>query len=128
VGLESCIVGAVIPVSDVERAREFYEGKLGLTPGAESDDGGVDYACAEGTRIHVYPSPGAAGGSGATLAGWRTTEVEALVDELSARGVVFESYDTGTIKTNEKGIAEFGDTMSAWFKDPDGNILGVVNL
>jgi len=48
------------------------------------------------------------------------------VDELAARGVVFEQYGGGPIETNEKGIARIGDGEGAWLKDPDGNILGIV--
>jgi hypothetical protein len=51
--------------------------------------------------------------------------VEGAVDELSSKGVQFEHYDMDPIKTNDKGIAEFGDDQIAWFKDPDGNILGI---
>jgi catechol 2,3-dioxygenase-like lactoylglutathione lyase family enzyme len=118
-------VGPTIAVTDMDRAREFYEGKLGLSDGAEEADGGLTYACAEGTEIHVYPSPDNAGKSGATLAGWSTDDVEGVVDELASKGVTFEQYDMDWLKTNEKGIAQIGDERAAWFKDPDGNILVV---
>jgi catechol 2,3-dioxygenase-like lactoylglutathione lyase family enzyme len=121
-------VGAAVAVSDMSRAREFYEGTLGLTGGTEEGDGGVTYSCGEGTQIHVYPSPDNAGKSGATLAGWQTDDVEAVVDELSSKGVTFEHYDMDWLKTNEKGIAEFGDEKAAWLKDPDGNVLAVESV
>lgn len=124
-GLSDYRVMPAIAVSDIDRAREFYEGKLGLTSTGERPDGGVRYACGEGSSIHVYPSPANAGKSTATMAGFAVGDVEAAVDELIARGVVFEQYDIGPIKTNEKGVAQIGDTTSAWFKDPDGNILSV---
>ncbi len=76
--------------------------------------------------MHVYPSPDNAGKSGATLGGFRTDDVEGMVDELSASGVEFERYDEGSFKTNDKGIAELGGTQAAWFKDPDGNVLGIM--
>ena len=60
-GLQDGSVEAVIAVSDMGKAKEFYEGKLGLSDGAEEDDGGVTYTCGGGTRIHVYPSPDNAG-------------------------------------------------------------------
>jgi catechol 2,3-dioxygenase-like lactoylglutathione lyase family enzyme len=123
--LKSCKVEAVVAVSDMSRAREFYEGKLGLQGGPEQPDGGVTYMCGEGTELHVYPSPDNAGKSGATLAAFATSDVEGTVDELTSNGVEFERFDTDQIKTNEKGIAEFGDDRIAWFKDPDGNTLGV---
>jgi catechol 2,3-dioxygenase-like lactoylglutathione lyase family enzyme len=123
-GLESCKVEAIIAVSDMERARDFYEGKLGLPGGPAGDDGGITYRCAGGTSIHVYPSEHA-GESAATLAAWSTDDVEGTVEELSSKGVQFEHYDTDQIKTDERGIARFGDDRVAWFKDPDGNTLAV---
>jgi catechol 2,3-dioxygenase-like lactoylglutathione lyase family enzyme len=67
--LSSYRVGAVVAVSDMSRACEFYEGKLGLRPSADEPDGGRTYQCGEKTAIHVFPSPGDAGASGATVAG-----------------------------------------------------------
>jgi catechol 2,3-dioxygenase-like lactoylglutathione lyase family enzyme len=123
-GLESCKVEAIIAVSDMDRARDFYQGKLGLPGGPAGDDGGVTYRSGGGTTIHVYPSVHA-GETAATLAAWSTDDVEGLVDELSSKGVQFERYDTDEIKTDERGIAQFGDDRVAWFKDPDGNTLAV---
>jgi catechol 2,3-dioxygenase-like lactoylglutathione lyase family enzyme len=119
-------VGSAVPVSDMGKAKEFYEGKLGLTGGEEQGDGGTTYPCAEGTEIHPYPSPDNAGKSGATLAFWRVDDVDKVVDDLASRGVSFEQYDMDPIKTNEKGIAELPDgNKVAFFKDQDGNILAV---
>ena len=124
-GLTEMKVAPAIAASDMAKAKEFYEGKLGLSNGEEESDGGTTYPCGEGTTIHVYPSPDNAGKSGATLAFWETDDVEKAVDELSSSGVTFEQYDMDPIKTNEKGIADLGDDKAAWFKDPDGNILAV---
>jgi catechol 2,3-dioxygenase-like lactoylglutathione lyase family enzyme len=124
-GLSDSPVGAVIAVADMARAKEFYEGKLGLTGGEDQPDGGTRYMCADGTQIHVYPSPGNAGKSTATLAGWWVSDVEGTVDELAAKGVTFEQYGE-PFNTDEKGIARFeGGYTGAWFKDPDGNILAL---
>jgi catechol 2,3-dioxygenase-like lactoylglutathione lyase family enzyme len=117
-------VEPTIAVSDMDRAREFYEGKLGLSGGDDEVDGGHTYPCGGGTGIHVYPSPDNAGRSGATLAGWIVDDVEATVDELTAKGVRFEQYGE-PFTTDEKGIARLGDEAAAWFKDPDGNILAI---
>jgi catechol 2,3-dioxygenase-like lactoylglutathione lyase family enzyme len=119
-------VGAAIAVSDMKRARDFYEGKLGFAAAGDDPDGGRTYECAEQTTLHVFPSPAAAGASGATVAGWTVDDLEHVVDELTASGVTFERYDEEQISTNEKGIAVFGDSKSAWFKDPDGNVLALV--
>jgi catechol 2,3-dioxygenase-like lactoylglutathione lyase family enzyme len=114
-----------IAVSDMGKAKEFYEGKLGLSDGEDIADGGITYPCSGDTQIHVYPSPDNAGKSGATLAFFDVDDAEKVVDELSGKGVAFEQYDMDPIKTNEKGIAELGDDKIAWFKDPDGNILAI---
>ena len=124
-GLSDLEVEPAIAVSDMGKAKEFYEGTLGLSNGEDEADGGISYPCAGETRIHVYPSPDNAGKSGATLAFWHTNDVEGAVDELSSKGVTFEQYDMDQFKTNEKGIAEVGGEKGAWFKDPDGNILAI---
>ena len=124
-GLSDSPVGAVVAVSDMERAKAFYEGKLGLTGGQDQADGGCTYTCGTGTTLHVYPSPGNAGQSGATLAGWWVEDVEATVDELTAKGVTFEQYGE-PLDTDAKGIARLeGGEMGAWFRDPDGNTLAI---
>ena len=124
-GLSRYKVAAAVAVSDMDRAREFYEGKLGLSVGIDSGDN-VQYQCGEGSVMHVYLSPEHAGKSTATLAGWGVDDVEEVVDELTSRGVTFEHYDEGPIITDEKGIATFeGDAKVAYFRDPDGNTLSV---
>ena len=118
-------VGAGLAVSDMDRARTFYEGALGLRVGIDSGDN-VAYACGEGTMFHVYLSPDHAGKSTATLAGWGVDDIERLVDELGEKGVVFERLDEGPIITDDKGIASFeGGAKVAYFKDPDGNTLSL---
>jgi catechol 2,3-dioxygenase-like lactoylglutathione lyase family enzyme len=124
-GLSRYKVAAAVAVSDIDRAREFYEGKLGLSVSIDSGDN-LQYQCAEGTVFHVYLSPEHAGKSTATLAGWGVNDVESVVDELTERGVAFERYNEGPIITDEKGIATFeGGAKVAYFRDPDGNTLSV---
>jgi catechol 2,3-dioxygenase-like lactoylglutathione lyase family enzyme len=119
-------VAAVIAVSDMARAREFYEGKLGLTEGEDQPDGGRRYSCGGGTTLDVYPSPAHAGKATATVAGWDVDDVEQVVDELTSNGVTFEQYDEPPLQTDEKGITMEGDVKAAWFKDPDGNTHALV--
>lgn len=127
-GLQDGKVGATIAVTDMERAVGFYEGKLGLrSTGGDEPDGGRTYECAEGTSLHVFPSPFAKA-SGATAAGWAVEDVEATVDELIAQGVTFEQYAEGPVATDEKGLARMGDYVGAWAKDPDGNVLALGNF
>jgi catechol 2,3-dioxygenase-like lactoylglutathione lyase family enzyme len=118
-------VGVAVAVSDMGRAKEFYEGKLGLTGGEDVSDGGRTYPCSGHTSIHVYPSPDNAGKSQATLAGWEVDDLEATVGELTAKGVTFEQYDQPPLITDARGIASFPDGKVAYFKDPDGNILSL---
>jgi catechol 2,3-dioxygenase-like lactoylglutathione lyase family enzyme len=126
--LSSYPVGAAIAVSAMGRAREFYEGALGLTAAGDEPDGGRTYRCAGGTGLHVFASPAHARPSGATVASWIVDDLEAVVDELSGNGVGFESYSEPGFATDAKGIAAVGDSKSAWFKDPDGNLLGLVQM
>ena len=119
-------VGAAVSVADMQRAKEFYEGKLGLAAAGDDPDGGRTYECGERTTLHVFPSAAGAGASGATVAGWQVDDVEQIVDELTASGVSFANYDDEPIATDHRGIAVYGESKSAWFKDPDGNILAVV--
>lgn len=120
--LKNAPVSPYIPVADVERAREFYEQKVGLVPQQEFG-GGVIYECGKGTVIFMYPSAGA-GTSQASCAFWQVDDVVAEVAELRARGVVFEEYDMPGLKT-EDGIATGGGAKTAWFKDSEGNIMAV---
>jgi catechol 2,3-dioxygenase-like lactoylglutathione lyase family enzyme len=106
-------------------AAEFYEQKLGLTPGRAQSDESRMYACGGDTGLHVYASGAHAGTAGATLATWYVPDIERVVDELIARGVTFERYDDPALKTDRRGIHDLGDGRVAWFKDPDGNTLAV---
>lgn len=117
--MSSYEVGPVVAVSDLDRARDFYEQKLGLSPGGD-DPEGVRYEAGDGTGLFVYPSPEHAGKSTATLVGWVVDDIEKVVDELTSRGVTIEQYE-GELQTNEKGIFEADGFKVAWFRDPDGN-------
>ena len=111
-----------IPVKDVPRARAFYEGKLGFKPKAETG-GGVVYEFARGTSCFLYPTSNA-GTSQASQAFWQVENIEQLVAELKAAGVVFEKYDTPDMDANDISIA--GGAKAAWFKDTEGNIMALV--
>ena len=123
--LRSYEVRASIAVSELDRAVAFYEGTLGLTPTEKQSDGARIYECGGGTSLHVYPSRATGGGSTATVATWRVANLEAVVDELSGKGVVFERYDEPSLNADAKGIHDLGDGRVAWFKDPDGNTFAI---
>ena len=121
--LQDMPVYAYLPAKDVGRARAFYEGKLGFRP-SEEVAGGVAYTFANGTGCFLYPTPNA-GTNRASQAFWRVDDIEQEVAELRSRGVTFEEYDQPGVKT-VNGIATGGGAKSAWFKDPEGNILAIV--
>jgi catechol 2,3-dioxygenase-like lactoylglutathione lyase family enzyme len=111
-----------IAVSDIDRAKEFYGGTLGLKVKDERADG-VRYEAGGGTLLLVYPSQ-FAGTARSTYMGFDVDDLEKAVEELRGRGVVFEEYDMPGLKT-VNGIAEIEGVKGAWFKDPDGNILAI---
>ncbi|MGH9278121.1 MAG: VOC family protein [Acidimicrobiales bacterium] len=117
-------VSAQVAVSDMDRARSFYEGKLGLASSGHQPGAGQAYSCGDGTVLHVYPSPDHAGKATSTVARWDVPDVAAAVDDLVVRGVTFESYDD-PVKTDAKGIHDSGYGKVAWFKDPDGNTFAL---
>ena len=114
-----------LPAADLERAKKFYAEKLGLTPSTESP-GGIFYEVAAGTRFILYPTQNPTRG-GHTQIGFATADIRKEVAALKARGVVFEEYDFPGLKT-EGSIAKTGDTHAAWFKDSEGNTIGIVQL
>jgi catechol 2,3-dioxygenase-like lactoylglutathione lyase family enzyme len=118
-------VMTAIPVKDVDQARDFYEGVLGLKfAGGPRADGSFEYECGAGTGLFTYPTDENAGKSPATLAAWQVDDIRATVKALRDKGVVVEEYDVPGLKT-ENGIAALPGAKAIWFKDPDGNILNV---
>jgi predicted enzyme related to lactoylglutathione lyase len=114
---------ASLPCSDLRRAKSFYAEKLGLTPSGEGTAGAF-YAGRGGTRFILFPSSGSASGSHSQM-GFMVADITAEVRDLRQRGVQFEDYDfPGFDKAT--GIADVGGTRAAWFKDSEGNLLGLV--
>ena len=113
-------------VDDSNKAKEFYGNVLGLDisdiPGM---DGLFRIKLAGGGNVMIYPKPNHVPAT-FTVLNFHVKKVEEAVDELTNRGVQFEHYE-GDIKTDEKGIARGGGGPAiAWFKDPAGNILSVL--
>ena len=119
---------ASVAVSDIRRAIEFYEGRLGLPPlhsgpSAYIPDGSRVYGSGGGAALSVYQSV-TAGTSRATLATWYVDDIDRVVDELAARGVEFVRYDE--FEHDAKGVtARAGGGRIAWFQDPDGNTFAL---
>ena len=110
-----------IPATDLARARHFYEDTLGFDPEKVSP-AGVMYR-SKGTALFLYPST-FAGTNKATAAGFQVPDLTATVTELKARGVHFEDYDIPNVKT-VNGVHRTPDGDAAWFKDSEGNIIGL---
>jgi catechol 2,3-dioxygenase-like lactoylglutathione lyase family enzyme len=119
--LESNDVFATIPAKDLERAKSYYADKLDLKPAEESPEG-LRYRCGNGGFL-LFESSGSASGDHTQL-GWDVDDIEATVEELRGRGVVFEEYDLPGFKT-VNGIAEIAGEKGAWFKDSEGNLLAL---
>ena len=121
--LRNAQVRATVAVSDIDRAADFYEQVLGLTPLGGGMDAVRIYACAQGSLLQVYASEHA-GTATATVASWSAGEFDSVVDELRANGVALESYGE---PSTENGVHAFGEHRVVWFRDPDGNTLAVDN-
>jgi len=122
--LEGARVHTTLPAMDLERAKTFYAKKVGATLG-ESTPGGTFFSFGD-TRFVIYPTPNPNRG-GHTQMGIQVKDVAAAVRELRDRGVAFEEYDLPGLKT-QSGIAETPGGKAAWFKDTEGNIVGLIQL
>ena len=120
--LKNAPMYSYIPAKDVARARRFYEEKLGLKPKQELA-GGVVYELGKSTACFLYPTPNA-GTSQASQAFWQVDDIEREVADLKARGVKFEKYNMPEM--DENGISTAGGAKAAWFKDPEGNIMALI--
>ena len=118
---------AVLCSTDLARSQEFYEQKVGLKLSPETIKNHLLFDCGDGTTLLVYgrPSPNAADHTQVRL--W-SDDVEADVRELVSRGVTFEDYDFPMLKTVDHVATTAGIGKSAWFKDPDGNIIALMSF
>jgi catechol 2,3-dioxygenase-like lactoylglutathione lyase family enzyme len=111
-------------VDDLDRARDFYGDTLGLsTEVLDEQNGLLSLHLAGGRDTLVYLKPDFVPAT-YTILNFPVADVEAAVDELGSRGVTFERYDG--FGQDEKGIARGAGPPIAWFKDPAGNILSVL--
>lgn len=118
-------VSAVVAVKDIKKSKEFYDNVLGLKSIHEQEGVAVIYDCGVG-KLQVYQSV-FAGTNQATSASWEAKDVKSVVNELKAKGVVFERYDSMPGVKIDGDVHVMGEMQAAWFKDPDGNILCVAN-
>jgi len=115
---------ATIAVKDIERARQFYQDVVGLTPLPASEADVVPFKSGA-SSILVYKSD-FAGTNRATAATWIVDdELDATVKSLKSKGVTFEHYDMPGV-TRQGDVHLTGKSKAAWFRDPDGNIIALV--
>ena len=110
-------------VNDIEKAKEFYGRTLGLK--VSESNGLLTLHLAGGNNVLIYPKPNHTPAT-FTVLNFPVDDVDEAVDQLTRRGVRFEIYDLPDIKTGKKGIMRGNGPTIAWFKDPAGNILSVL--
>ena len=119
--INASMVVATIPVTDLERAKEFYGKIVGLTFLWETPVS-VRFRCGSVSELSTFKRPPTA--TVHTLAHFEVDDIEAVVQDLAARGVEFLDYTEGPLTTTGH-IAQLGPARGAWFRDPDGNTLGL---
>ena len=110
-------------VPDTEAARAFYTDQLGLE--VTESNGILSIQLGGGNRAIAYPKPDHQP-AGFTILNFPVADIAATVDELTARGVVFEKYEGTQMETDAKGIFRKGGPLIAWFTDPAGNVMSVI--
>jgi len=110
-------------VNDIQKAKEFYGRTLGLE--VSESNGLLNLRLAGGTAVLIYPKPNHVPAT-FTVLNFPVDSVDKAVDELMKRGVRFQIYSEPDLKTDERGIFRGGGPVIAWFKDPAGNILSVL--
>jgi catechol 2,3-dioxygenase-like lactoylglutathione lyase family enzyme len=113
-------VFTTLPVADPARARRFYKEKLGLMP---TEPDGDFYECGDGTRFVISKMGSKPGGH--TQMAFAVDDIAGTLRELRSKGVVFEEYDYPGLKTVD-GVSDAGDLKAAWFKDSEGNMIGIM--
>ncbi|MDR3546148.1 MAG: VOC family protein [Candidatus Limnocylindrales bacterium] len=116
-------VHTTLPTPDPERLRTFYEETLGFVPFAQRP-GAILYRAGDGSLFAISKA-GARATGGHTQMAFTVPDIAAEVADLRGRGVVFLDYD---VPKTEQGIGRVGAGRAAWFKDPDGNLIGVLEF
>ncbi|MCK5577207.1 MAG: VOC family protein [Dehalococcoidales bacterium] len=125
--LTNAPIHPALPAVDLSRAKKFYVETLGLKVVQEDPSPGAVLQAGEGTTVYIYQR--GATKADHTVASFTVEDVAAAVDELKAKGVVFEEYDIpGMGLKTVNSIASMGDMQIAFFKDTEGNILGIGNM
>jgi catechol-2,3-dioxygenase len=118
-------IDVMLTAPDLDAARRFYGDRVGLEVLIASDDF-VTFGCGGDSRLVVTRSTTRTGEQ-QTKASWRVADVAAEVAELHTRGVAVVEYDEPSLKTVD-GVADIGFALSAWFVDPGGNTIGLLQF
>ena len=119
--ISAVMVVATVPVTDIEQAKAFYGGTLGLELLWENPVS-VRFRCGDSSEISVFKRPKTV--TEHTLAHFEVTDLDTVVRDLEAKGVKFDDYTEGPLVTTGH-IAQLGPARAAWMHDPDGNTLGL---
>jgi catechol 2,3-dioxygenase-like lactoylglutathione lyase family enzyme len=111
----------ILPVKNLDRAREFYAAKLGLEPQGLQADGKFLFRCNGGAILALFPKPGGTKAEH-TAVSFQVRDIVAEIRDLEGRGVKFHDYDLPGLKTVEH-VCVLGSEKAAWFQDTEGNIL-----
>lgn len=114
---------AALPAQDLERAKAWYAEKLGLKPKGFDATGAALYELSGGTGFLLFQSSGKPSGTHTQMA-LELQDFDETLRDLRSRGVKFEEYNLPGLKT-ENGVAELGELKAAWFKDSEGNVIGI---
>lgn len=112
-------------VDDLQKANDFYKNTLGMEVTKDTEMEILRLKIGSNSSLIIYPKKDHIPAS-FTILNFPVNSIEKSVEELKKRGVKFEKYDNESIKTDEKGILRSEGTLIAWFKDPAGNILSVI--
>ncbi|GER10326.1 VOC family protein [Variovorax boronicumulans] len=118
--LSDSSVTTMLPVKDMDRARAFYEGCLGLKAGGLRPDGKFVYTVG-GSTLALFPKPEGTKADHTAIS-FQVPDIAASIDKLKRAGVVFEDYDFPDLKTADH-VCVLGSEKAAWFKDTEGNFL-----
>ena len=117
-------ISAILVSTDLDRARRFYEDKVGLTLSSETIKNHLVFECGDGTSLLIYGRPAPNKADHTQVRFW-SSDIDKDVTELVGNGVEFEEYDSETFKTVNHIVTSKGIGRSAWFKDPDGNPIAL---
>ena len=122
--LGSFRIVASVPVTDLDQAKVFYSDKLGLKLVGEEQNEALHYEGGQSTFLEIFRTR-AGVAAGHTEAGFDVDDIDRVVAEMKAAGIEFEEYDLGEGMTTQGGILRTPMGTAAWFKDPEGNVLGL---